>query len=296
MKVVILGATGMLGHKLAQGFSARFSVLATVRGPAALHVDRPVFAGTQLVGGVDARDFDSVLRAIEETEPDVVVNCIGIVKQLEAAKHPIPCMELNALFPHRLAQYCRESRIRLIHISTDCVFSGKTGMYTEDDVPDAADLYGRTKLLGEVGSPGCLTLRTSIIGRELRTSNGLVEWLLAQEGGQVRGYRKAVFSGFTTGALATIIGDVISNHTDLDGLWHVASEPITKYELLLLIRDAYDLNVEISPADDPVCDRSLDGSRFQSATGLVVPSWSKMIQEMADDPTPYDQIRDSGSD
>jgi len=291
VQVLVLGSSGMLGHKLVQHLGDRHRVSATVRGNAASYASTVVFQRAELYGDVHAEDMPSVERIVSQAMPDAVVNCIGIVKQVAAAKDPIASIEINSLFPHKLARLCRARGIRLVHISTDCVFSGRRGMYSEADNPDAEDLYGRSKLLGEPVSSGCLTLRTSIIGRELRSSHGLLEWFLAQTGGAVHGYRKAVFSGLTTGALATIIGEVIANHADLDGLWHVASRPVTKYGLLCLIRDTYNLAVEILPDDALACDRSLDGSLFQSSTGLVVPSWPEMVQDMADDATPYDRLR-----
>jgi dTDP-4-dehydrorhamnose reductase len=181
--------------------------------------------------------------------------------------------------------------IRLIHISTDCVFSGRKGNYTEDDVSDAEDLYGRTKFLGEVGGDGCLTLRTSIIGREMETSHGLIEWFLSEEGKTVRGYKRAIFSGFTTIALGDIIARLIVEHQDLHGVWHVASKPINKFDLLELVREVYGLTIEIEPDESVVCDRSLNSDRFRRATGLVAPAWPDMIMEMYRDPTPYSELR-----
>src|SRR5207253_2340396 len=152
---------------------------------------------------------------------------------------PVVCLSINSLFPHRLARLCHAAKARLIHVSTDCVFSGRKGNYTEADQPDAEDLYGRSKLLGEVQGPGCLTLRTSIIGRELDTRQGLVEWFLSNQGRKVKGYRRAIFSGLTTDALSELIGRIILNHPDLEGLWHVASAPINKFELISLVRDVF---------------------------------------------------------
>ena len=180
---------------------------------------------------------------------------------------------------------------RVIHLSTDCVFSGRKGHYSETDSPDGEDLYGRTKLLGEVAVEGCLTIRTSMIGRELAGQHGLLEWFLSNDGGHVRGFRRAVFSGFTTNVLSELICDVIAEHRSLSGMWHVAAEPINKFDLLHLIRDAYGLSVDIEPDDSMVCDRSLDGSRFRAATGFVAPSWDAMIGSMAADGTPYADLR-----
>jgi dTDP-4-dehydrorhamnose reductase len=291
VRVLVLGATGMLGHKLWQVLRERFDTWATARAGYSECACRGLFDANRFVGGVDAFDFDSVLRAFAAVHPDVVINGIGIIKQVPAARDAMASLSVNSLFPHRLAALCQAGDARLIHISTDCVFSGRRGMYTEADVSDAEDLYGRTKFLGEVAGSGCLTLRTSIIGRELRTSFGLVEWFLAQAEGQVRGYTRALYSGFTTLALAKMMADVIEHHPQLSGVYQVSSDPISKYELLELLRTAFDLKVVIEPYPDVLVDRTLDRSRFSAVTGFSPPGWQEMVREMAADPTPYRQWR-----
>jgi dTDP-4-dehydrorhamnose reductase len=299
MRVLILGAGGMLGHKLYQQFQPRFDTWATVRSGYAAYQRYGLLHDDRIIGGVDAFNIDTVIRALGEIKPDVVVNCIGIIKQLRAAKDPIISLEINSLFPHRAANLAAAAGARFIHISTDCVFNGRKGGYTEDDPSDAEDLYGRSKFLGEVHEqPHALTLRTSIIGRELNSRAGLVEWFLSHRPGQpnfgqrVRGFRQAIYTGFTTQVMAHIIGDVIEHRPDLHGLYQVASEPINKYDLLLHVRDMYGMNVDIEPYDDFKMDRSLDGSRFEADAGFTPPSWQRMIQDMADDPTPYDQWKE----
>jgi dTDP-4-dehydrorhamnose reductase len=289
-RLLVLGGGGMLGHKLWQTALSRFETRATVRGAAGFFVDRG-YAVQSVLPHVEASDPNALIRALADARPDVVVNCIGVVKQLAAAKDARISISLNALLPHQLADLCEAVGARLIHISTDCVFSGRKGMYRESDPSDADDLYGRTKLLGEVGRPGCLTLRTSIIGRELATRNGLVEWFLSNRGKGVRGYSKAIFSGLTTPVLSTLILDLIEQHPNLDGLYQVAAEPIDKYELLQLLNDAYESDVVIERDESVVIDRSLDGSRFRDATSFTAPSWPRMIEAMATDPTPYDRWR-----
>lgn len=288
MRVLILGAAGMLGHKLYQQFRDRYDVYATVRS--SYHAYRPygLFDAERIIGGVDASNYDSLVNAFTQVQPDVVINCIGIIKQLKTARDPIPSISINALLPHRLAALSRAAGARFLHISTDCVFNGRKGMYTEDSPSDAEDLYGRSKFLGEVDGPGALTLRTSIIGRELSTRSGLVEWFLSNRGGAVRGFRRAIYSGFTTLALSDMIAEVLDHHPKLEGLYQVSSEPINKYELLLLVRDAFQAEIEITPDDDFVLDRSLDSTRFRQATGITPPTWPQMIEAMAADATPYD--------
>ena len=291
MKVLILGGSGMLGHKLWQVLSNRFETYVTLRQRFGYYGKYGLFDPARTIIEVSADDFDSVVRAVDRVGPDTVVNCIGIVKQSQLAQDPLTSIFINALFPHRLAKVCRERGIRLIHISTDCVFSGRKGNYKESDVSDAEDLYGRTKLLGEVDYEGCLTLRTSMVGREIETSNGLVEWFLSQKGKTVNGYKRAIFSGFTTYALSEIISKVIIEQPDLRGVWHVAAQPISKFDFLMLVNEVYRLKIQIKPEETVVTDRSLDATHFREATGFIPPDWRDMIEQMHRDPTPYSQIR-----
>lgn len=299
-RVLVLGGTGMLGHKLAQALvrdsdrelGESFEVAVTTRWPASAFEGHSVLGTTERFGEVRAEDFASVIRAVADFRPEAVINAIGLVKQDPRARDPLGAIRVNALFPHRLAQLCRAVGTRLIHFSTDCVFSGRRGHYRESDPPDPEDLYGRSKLLGEVDEDGCLTLRTSIVGRELSGGRGLLEWFLSQaEAGRVHGYTRAVFSGLTTGALAERVVHILRRHPDLSGIWHVASDPVSKHELLCRFRDAFDLRIEIEPDEVVVCDRSLDPGRFEEATGLPRPSWDKMIEDLLRDPTPYPEIR-----
>lgn len=288
MKILILGATGMLGHKLLQTLSNAHEVAGTVRGDVSRFCEHPVLGCFRLIGGVAAENVGSVANAIYTFKPDSVINCIGMIKQQSGAKDPIAAITLNALFPHQAAHAANTAGARFIHISTDCVFSGKRGNpYTEEDKSDAEDLYGRTKSLGEISGDGRITLRTSIIGRELGTKFGLVEWFLSQKGGAVQGYSRALYTGLTTLSLARIIGNILENQPDMSGLWHVSSQEISKYGLLKLIAETMKLNVEISKCEEFVCDRRLDSTRFRLATGIVVPTWREMISEMAADKTPY---------
>ena len=283
----------MLGHKLWQTLAGRFDAYATFRRRPAVYARFEIFDLARAVENVSAQDFDSVVRAVAKVQPEVVINCVGVVKQDAAAKDPLTSIYINSLFPHRLTEVCRAANARLIHLSTDCVFSGKRGSYAESDPSDAEDLYGKSKFLGEVAGEGCLTLRTSMIGRELAGSQGLLEWFLSQQGKSVRGFRHAIFSGFTTQALAEIIAWIIEEHAELQGVWHVAAEPISKFDLLTLIKDTAGLKIEIEPDDTFSCDRSLNAERFRQATGFVSPSWSDMISRLFQDTTPYSEIRRS---
>lgn len=291
MKILILGASGMLGHKMSQILSKDMGVICSFRRDPNNCILSSIFSGVKMIPETDASDINSVYSAIESSDPDVVINCIGIVKQLPEANDFIKSIQINALFPHQVANFCRKHGIRFIHISTDCVFSGEKGNYYETDFADADDLYGRTKYLGEVSDPGCLTLRTSIVGRELKGSNGLFEWFFSQNGKEVYGYKKALFSGLTTNALSEIICELILNYPELEGLYHVSSEPIDKYSLLSLLKEKYGLNIQIVPDESVICDKSLNCRKFKEDTGISIPLWSDMISELYLDKTPYDTIR-----
>jgi dTDP-4-dehydrorhamnose reductase len=284
MRILVLGATGMLGHKVVQVFRDRYEIWATIRDRAEVCVQLGLIKEDRLLRGVEATNMDSVVKAFVHCHPQVVINCLGIIKQLEQSKAHLPSITVNALFPHRLADLCRAAGARFIHISTDCVFSGRKGNYSEDDIPDAEDLYGRSKLLGEVTSPGCLTLRTSIIGRSLHQDGpGLMDWFIGQRGKKVKGFARAIYSGITTTELSNVIANLLERHPTLEGLWHVSSKPISKYNLLGLINEAMELEITIEKDETFVCDRSLNSTRFRNATGYEAPDWVSMIASAATD-------------
>jgi dTDP-4-dehydrorhamnose reductase len=283
VKILILGGDGMLGHELVRSWCGRHDVHATLRLDRGMYPASGPFEGATLHVGVDVRNLQDVVTAVAEARPDAVVNAVGIVKQRGTSKEAIPSLEVNALFPHRLAQVCRAAGARIVHLSTDCVFSGAKGGYTEQDLPDATDLYGRTKLLGEVRQPGSLTLRTSIVGLELSRRTSLIEWWLAQRG-RVRGFRRAIYSGLTTAEMARAIEHFLLHDRDLHGVWHLSSEPISKYELLARLGAGLGRrDVKLEPDDEFSCDRSLDSSALAARTTYRVPSWDEMLDGLADD-------------
>ncbi|UUX92229.1 dTDP-4-dehydrorhamnose reductase family protein [Methanoplanus endosymbiosus] len=279
-KIMVLGANGMLGHKLIQVLSRDFEVVGTIRKGLDKYLEYPFFKDVKLIDGITADRFNTVSEAIQKENPDFVINCIGIVKQLPEAQDAIQSISINALFPHQLASICQNIDAKLIHYSTDCVFSGSKGSYKENDFPDANDLYGRTKFLGEVNYQNSLTLRTSIIGRELNDGHSLVEWFISQNGRSVKGFKKAIFSGLTTLEHGNILCRIINEFPDLTGVWNLASEPISKFDLLDTINKYYDLDITIESDDSLVIDRSLDGLGFRNKTGIIVPNWEDMISEM----------------
>jgi dTDP-4-dehydrorhamnose reductase len=294
IEILVLGGNGMLGHKMFQRLRERFTeTYCTIRGSID---DLPfrnidVFHSGHVLEHRDLADLTALKRFFAEHRPRVVVNCVGIIKQRPAGKEAVPNIFTNALLPHQLSEICRRLGARFIHFSTDCVFSGKRGNYCESDIADAVDLYGRTKSLGEVYSGNALTLRTSIIGRELAHFQSLLEWLLTQNHRRVSGYRHALFSGLTTIQLADVVGDLIEKRPELCGLYHVANQTISKFDLLCLLRDAYELDIEIQPDDEFSCDRSLRGDKFKAATGYICPPWRELVVQLANDDTPYEEWR-----
>ena len=279
-KVLVLGASGMLGNAVLRLFaqSDGYSTVGSARSAGVLRVLPPGLRA-RVICGVDVENVDSLTRLFAATRPAVVINCIGLVKQLVEADDPLAAIPINALLPHRLARLCDVAGARLIHMSTDCVFAGTKGMYREDEPSDAQDLYGRSKYLGEVDYPNAVTLRTSIIGHELSSAHGLVGWFLAQNGG-VKGFTRAIFSGLPTVELARVMRDFVIPRPELRGLYHVSAEPINKHELLKLLVQFYGKSIEITPDDKLNIDRSLDSSRFRSLTGYAPPTWPELVRTM----------------
>lgn len=282
MKVMVLGAAGMLGHMMVRVLaqSPALQVTAVCRSTTDASDQR-----VQQCTGIDALDVDALAGVLNTARPDVVINCVGLVKQRSDANDPLVVLPVNALLPHRLARLCALADARLIHFSTDCVFSGMRGAYRESDLPDASDLYGRSKLLGEVSDmPNSLTLRVSIVGPELRGSQGLLGWFLSQQG-QVNGYRNAVFTGFTTLELSRVVRDYLLGRPELHGVYHLSAGPISKLELLQQIARIYDHPVTIVPCDEPVIDRSLDSSLIRGVLGYQPPSWLEMLTQLREGPS-----------
>ena len=281
MKILVLGVSGMLGNAVFRYCSedSQHEVIGSARSDS-VRRNFPEALGQRIVTGTDVDNQDSLALLFTKVKPDVVINCVGLIKQMADANDPLQAIPINSLLPHRLARLCDIAGARLIHVSTDCVFSGSKGNYLESDASDAKDLYGRSKFMGEVDYPHCITLRTSIIGHELNSAKSLVGWFLAQQG-SVMGYTKAIFSGLPTIELAHVIRDVVLPQPALRGLYHVAAEPINKFDLLTLVAQSYRKEIEIVADEQLVIDRSLNAQRFRAATGYVAPAWPELIQKMA---------------
>lgn len=281
MKILILGTSGMLGHAVMRtlfGSSSDIEVYGAARSSSVCNALTEIPADQFLIG-FDAEKTDNLIEIFAQIQPDVVINCVGVVKQLEAAIDPLRVLPLNTMLPHRLERLCASAGARLIHISTDCVFSGTRGGYLESDDSDATDLYGKSKYLGEVSGVNSVTLRTSIIGHELNTSHSLIEWFLRQQG-DIRGYTNAIFSGLSTIELARVIRDFVLPNPRLSGLYHVAAAPISKYDLLNLVAKVYGKPIKIAPCHSVVIDRSLNGQLFAKEAGYHAPDWPQLIETM----------------
>jgi dTDP-4-dehydrorhamnose reductase len=280
MRILILGASGMLGNAMFRmmGQGGHHEVFGSARSASVKRFFASEMADN-IITGVDVENTDALVRLFSHVRPEVVINCIGLVKQLAEADDPLSALPINALLPHRLARLCELVCARLVHISTDCVFSGCKGNYLETDEADAQDLYGRSKLIGEVDYPHAVTLRTSIIGHEINSSHGLISWFLSQQG-SIKGFTSAIFSGLPTCELAELIHDRVLINKDLHGLYHVGAQPISKYDLLHLVNREYDKKLVIEPDGNLKIDRSLNVSRFREVTGYVAPAWPDLIAKM----------------
>jgi dTDP-4-dehydrorhamnose reductase len=280
-RVLILGVSGMLG-------SAVFNVIANdsslnVKGTARSRAIKRYFPAqmqNKIIDGIDVLNNDSLVSVIGQVKPNVVINCVGLIKQLSNADDPLVVLPVNSILPHRLSAICEISGTRLIHISTDCVFDGAKGGYVESDISNALDIYGKSKFIGEIhADKHAITLRTSIIGHELSSRHALIEWFLAQTG-SINGYTRAIFSGLPTAELARVVKDFVIPRTDLCGLYHVSADPISKFDLLSLVSEIYGKEIEIIPTDKPNIDRSLNSKRFQQETGYKAAEWSELVSMM----------------
>lgn len=278
MKVLVLGATGLLGNAMFRVLSQseELRVYGTARNAAAT----AYFSSSlvrNLVNVQDLEDPAELVALLDALSPDVIINCTAPPKmqELDLAR----TISIFSLLPHRLEHLCNNRNIRLIQISSDGIFSGKKGGYTENDLPDATDSYGIAKFLGEVDGPQAVTLRTSIIGHDLESQNGLLAWFL-QQGKECRCYTHAIFSGYPTVILSQIVRDLVLPNTRLQGIYHVASQPISKFDLLALVRQQYGLAIHMIPDDSVEIDRTLRADQFQCATGYTPPSWPEMVATM----------------
>jgi dTDP-4-dehydrorhamnose reductase len=281
MKILILGGSGMLGHTFMRLWRDKYDIKTTLKHDFDYY-DNKLFNSENSFVNLDILDESKLLKIMDHFSPDIVINCIGITKQIiNDLESEVP-IQINSLFPHKLSKYCRKYNSRLFLLSTDCIFSGRKGFYSENDISDAEDLYGRSKYLGEVTDSNVITLRKSTIGLELNNKHGLIEWFLEQSG-QVKGYKRAIYSGLTSSVLVDVIEEIMLNHTCMSGIWTIASKPISKYSILKYLADRIENDIDIEPDNEVICDRSLDGSRFKKETGIIIPKWEDMLDSLVEE-------------
>lgn len=282
MRLLILGSSGLIGHKILQELSPNFEVFGTLHKSKNQYGNISLFSGKHIIENIDVSNFDILTGVIFAVNPDVILNCVGITKRKEEINNPLKVLTINSVFPHQLANWAKNNQKRVIHFSTDCVFNGEFGNYNETSLTTAEDVYGRTKALGEINYPHTLTIRSSFIGRELFGKTELLEWFIKQKGSQIKGFRDTLYSGVSTIFMARVVKTIIVNYPELSGIYQLApQEPISKYDLLCLAKEAFDVNVEIIPDDGHVHLPTLDGSKLRCKINLTIPSWKEMMSELA---------------
>jgi dTDP-4-dehydrorhamnose reductase len=282
MRILILGVSGLIGHKLLQELSLDFEVFGTLRRNKIEYGDLALFDGENIIENIDILDFESLTKVFRAINPEVILNCIGITKRKIDINYPALAISINAYFPHKLASWAKEYQKRVIHFSTDCVFDGKIGNYNEESLTTAEDIYGRTKALGEINYNHTLTIRSSFIGQELFNKTELLDWFLAQNGKKIYGFKNTFYSGVSTIFMAQLVKNIILNFPELSGVYQLAPEkPISKFDLLNIAKYAFNVNVEIMPDEANIHRPTLDASKLKNKINLVVPSWHKMMNELA---------------
>ena len=282
MRILILGVSGLIGHKLLQELSADFEVFGTLHKKKNLYGNFPLFADKNIIENINVVEFEILKGVLSAINPDVILNCVGITKRKIDNENPVETITINSTFPHLLANWAKTNQKRVIHFSTDCVFDGKIGNYTEKSLTNAEDLYGRTKALGEINYNHTLTIRSSFIGQELFDKTELLDWFIAQNGKQIKGYKNTFYSGVSTIFMARVVKNIILNFPNLSGLYQLAPDkPISKYELLNLAKEAWNVKVDIIPDDEQVHNPTLDAAKLKHEINLIVPSWREMMNELA---------------
>ena len=286
--VLILGASGMLGHMLVRVFSPYHRVIGTTSSQynSGSHLAK-LLDRESWIGGIDVRSLNQVDELVRQIQPDVVINCVGVIKQKMESSNITDAITINSLFPHHLANLCQSQNSRLIHFSTDCVFEGTPGMKMVSDTPNATDLYGTTKRLGEVDYGDSITIRSSIVGAQIVGTESLFQWAISQKGKQIKGFTGALYSGLTAMTMSKVILEIVDNFPQLSGIQQIASEAITKHDLLRKLNAALGLNLDICADNTIIYDRTLDGSVFVDRTGIRIPTWDEMIIEFASDQNFY---------
>ena len=281
-KVLILGSTGLLGNNLLKYFSIKsnFECFGIVRKNS--DKKKLKYIKNIKLYKIDFNKPGNIRKVFDRIKPNIIINCIGVIKQVVNSNMNSEIIKVNSFLPHFLSELVNENnKIRLIHFSTDCIFSGLKGNYLEKDIADAKDIYGVSKMLGEVNYPNALTLRTSIIGHELKTKHSLLNWFLSQKK-SIKGYKNAIFSGLTAPEIARVLIKYVFPNRKLKGIYHLSGKPISKFDLLYIVKKVYKKKIKIMPDLETKINRSLNSGLFKKVTGYKPPTWNKLIQEMYD--------------
>ena len=283
MKVMILGGAGMLGHQVYLKLKTEFgatNVAITLR-KTKQHYDKfGIFKEAVAFDELDVLNFPQVEVALNKFKPDYIINCIGLTLRKKELGDVEKCIQVNSMLPHRLAKWGELNNSRVIHFSTDCVFDGKKGNYTEKDIPTADDLYGQSKFLSEIIYPNSLTIRLSVVGRELEGKTEFIEWFLSHKGKSVNGFAGVNYSGLSTNVVAKELIRIIKNYPKISGTYQMASEPMNKFDILKIVNEIYQTKTEIKESADYKNDKTLNCDLYTQLTGFKKPSWKSMIAEM----------------
>ena len=279
MKILILGADGMIGHKIAHSLYQDFDLILTSRKKISIE-SIGVNSGKFIY-----HDFlnNMTYDLLNKIMPDVVINCVGITTRRGIKDSYNNTILLNSKLPHSLDSWVKSNSKKLIHFSTDCVFSGTKGNYLDNDIPDANDLYGETKSAGEIDSGNTLNIRCSMIGRELFNFTELFEWLNMNKNKKIEGFSNVIYSGITTVRMGKIIHYILKHKLNLSGIYNISSVPISKYDLLVKLSNAFSLNVQIEENTDNKSNKVLISKKFTEITGIYPPNWDDLISEFKGD-------------
>jgi dTDP-4-dehydrorhamnose reductase len=291
MKILILGGNGMIGHKMYQVISKKYpNTWVLFKKKYDSVQNNLLFKKDFVIDDFDVSDFSKLIQLLNHLKVDIIINAIGLTIRRNVYDIHSKSILINSVLPHILNEWVISNNKRLIHFSTDCVFSGKDGFYTEDSFVDSIDFYGRTKGLGEIISSNTLTLRSSMIGLELENKTELLEWFLSNKNGVVQGYNRAIYSGITTNCMANFVEKIIEHYPNINGLYNVSSEKITKFDLLNLFNDYFQTNINIVPNNLYVTNKVLNSDKFYKITGFKKPDWENLIKDLVNDSKEHKQI------
>ena len=285
MRILILGGNGMIGHKVYQVLSSYFpDTWILIRRKFIDFLQKDIFVKEKVIEDFDLNDLNKLNSLLNSLNPDIIINAAGITIRRGVNEFKSQTIILNSVLPHFLGEWIQgKFGKRFIHFSTDCVFSGKNGPYYDNSIPDSTDIYGKTKSLGEVNLSQTLTLRGSMIGRELDYQTELLEWFLSQKGKTIKGFNNVFYSGITTIRMAKLILKIIINFPNLTGVYNVSSKKISKFELLTLFNDFFHSNVKIHKDETYTSRKELISNIFFYEINEIIPSWDELIIELYED-------------